>query len=631
MRIARLRIFFSLIALICGISFSAIAAPPQSIPDYIEEFRKTSSAAQFDSVFGHMIDTFHEGKLNFKDTDVLAIIDIAKSKSFSNSVLAGVYGWAGTMFGDGRMEEAVAYFMESAFLYEKQGKKLGQALSCFEIALIQHKAGNFDEAIQYYNLTLSLGEDSLGHRTRINCYNGFALILRDQQKYDSAMIGFRNAYNIADRNKDIAWMGILAGNIASIHYRKADYDSALKYYNRDLALIKTTSEVENEIETYASLAKVYLRMKNERLSFAYLDSAMNIITGRKIVFNDFFNPMDEINETYAHLYERRGEYQKAFDYYTKFHNVVQEKQRLLNARSLKQLQSTYAFKQKQSELEAHVTTIQQQRYTQLAFGAIIVLLASLMFIAYSTSQQRKKMNRNLSHSNEELERLNQVKDKLFSVISHDLRGPIANLKSILQLLDDGHLSRDDFHSLSSKLNRQLEISGNALENLLQWAKAQLSEIKVHPEKVMMTDLVNKVIRQFHEELTVKNIRCRNDLGVDFFAWADSNQVEIVIRNLIGNAIKFTPERGVISVTGKKLPDDFVEVSVEDTGIGMSEEQMNVLFQPGKYYSNPGTNQERGTGIGLIISKEMVVNNGGDISVRSSPMKGTVFTFKLPSA
>jgi signal transduction histidine kinase len=629
-KIAVIRIYLLLISLFCGVFCSVNAATPQSIPQYIEEFRKTSTAVEFDSIFGHMIETFHAGKLNFKDTDVLAIIDIAKSKPFSNSVLAGVYGWAGTMFGDGRMEEAVAYFMESAFLYEKQKKKLGQALSCFEIALIQHKAGNFDEALQYYNLTLSLGKDSLGHRTRINCYNGFALISRDQGNYDSAMLGFRNAYHIAEEQKDVAWMGILSGNIASIHFRKKDYDSALHYYSRNLALIRTTTEVENEIETYASLAKVYLKKENERLAFAYLDSAMQIIINRKIVFNDFFNPMDEINETYARLYEVRGDYRKAFDYYTKFHEIVQEKQRMLNARSLKQLQSTYAFKQKQSELEVHVATIQQQRYTQIASGAIILLLACLVFFAYSTSRQRKKMNRDLSHSNEELERLNQVKDKLFSVISHDLRGPIANLKSILQLLDDGHLSREEFHELSSKLNRQLETSGNALENLLQWAKAQLSEIKVHREQVVMTDLVGRVIRQFHKELDVKDIRCSNDLGADLVAWADSNQVEIVIRNLIGNAVKFTPEQGVITVTGKRLAGNFIEISVEDSGIGMSDEQMNSLFQPGKYYSNLGTNQERGTGIGLIISKEMVVNNGGDISVRSSPKKGTVFTFTLPS-
>lgn len=606
------------------------AAPQQTIPDYIEALRVSSTSHEFDTAFYHMIDTFHHGSLFFTDDDVLLIIDIAKSKPFSNSILAGVYGWAGTMFGNGRMEEAVAYFMESAFLYEKQHKKLGQALSCFEIALIQHKAGNFEEAVQYYNLTLSLGKDSIGHRTRINCYNGFALILREQEKYDSAMIGFRDAYRVAEAHNDIAWKGILSGNIASIHYKQEHYDSALYYYNRNLALIRRTRETENEIETYSNLAKVYLKKKNERYAFAYLDSAMNIITSRKIAFNDFFNPMDEINETYAHLYEARGDFKKAFEYYTRFHKVAEEKQRLLNGRSLKQLQSTYAFKQKQIEVEAHVATIQQQRYTQIAFGAIIVLLVSLMFIVYSTSRQRKRMNRDLSHTNEELGRLNQVKDKLFSVISHDLRGPISNLKSILKLLDDGHLSREEFHELSSKLNRQLESSGNALENMLQWAKAQLSEIKVNPERVALTELVNKVIRQFHEELEVKHIDCRNELHSDLEAWADSNQVEIVIRNLIGNAIKFTPERGVIGVTGKKLPGNFIEVSIQDTGIGMTEEQMKELFQPGKYYTNPGTNQERGSGIGLIITKEMVVNNGGDITVKSSPMQGTVFTFRLPS-
>jgi two-component system, sensor histidine kinase and response regulator len=628
----------ALLAVYAGIILSvAQAAGPRSISEYIEQFREAETPVRFDSVFGDMINSFHAGNLSFTDDEVLTIIEIAKNKPYSNAVLAAVYGWAGTMFGNGRMEEAVAYFMESAFLYEKQGKNLGHALSCFEIALIQHKAGNFDEALDYYNTTLAIGKDSLGHRTKINCYNGFALIHRERQSYDSAINGFRSAYNLARLHRDSAWMGILSGNIASVHLREQRYDSSLEYYFENLRLIKKTTEVENEIETYASIGKVYLKQNDEQLAFRYLDSAVSIIDGRKIAFNDFFNPMDEINETYAHLYAARGDFVKAFEYHTKFHQVAQEKQGLLNGRRLKQLQSTFAFRQKQNELdllqqvnEANLATIQQQRYAQFAFAGIILLLGFLAFIAYSTSRQRKKMNRELSHSNEELERLNTIKDKLFSVISHDLRGPLSNLKSILKLLDAGHLSQEEFHTLSQRLNHQIETSGSTLENLLQWAKAQLSEIKVNPEKVVLSEVTRKVVHQFHQQLQTKKIGCINQLTPELMAWADTNQVEIILRNIIGNAIKFTPAEGLITVDGRKTNDQFIEIAIEDNGIGMSDTQVKELFQPGRHFTNPGTNQEKGTGIGLIITREMIANNGGVIKIKSTVGKGTVFTFRLPA-
>jgi signal transduction histidine kinase len=430
-------------------------------------------------------------------------------------------------------------------------------------------------------------------------------------------------------------MGILSGNIASVHLLLHDYDSSLFYYFKNLRLIKRTREVENEIETYAHLGKVFIRKKNDVKAMVYLDSALAIIKTKKILFNDFFNPMDEINESYAHVYALRGDYKKAFDYHTKFHQVAQEKQQQLNGRSLKQLQSTFAFKQKQNELdllqqinEANMSIIYQQKITQITFGAVIILLSALAFIALKTGRQRKKLNRELSHSNEELGRLNTIKDKLFSVISHDLRGPLANLKNMLGLLSDGHLKPDEIHQLSGKLAHQLETSGNTLENLLQWAKTQLSDIKSNPSRIEVSDLVAKVIAQLRQELETKKIICKNLLGKELVAWADVHQVEIIFRNLIGNAIKFTESGGLISISGS-TDGKFVNISVEDSGVGMTDEQVANLFQPGKHFSSPGTNQEKGTGIGLIITNEMIMNNGGTVSVASKPYQGTKFTFTLP--
>lgn len=625
--------FFFIVVLL--MNFITIAGMSQSISDYIEKLEHGDTREDFERAFREMITAFKSGKLSFSNDEVMHILEIARQKPYAENLLPDVYGWAGTMFADGRMDEAIRYFMESADLYGKQNKKLAQALSCFQVALIQHKAENYEEAAEYYEKTLALAGDSLDHRTRINCYNGFALIRRHQKQYDAAIRDFRNAYRIAEKNSDTAWMGILAGNIGSIHARTEKYDSALYFYFRNLAFIRKTPEFENEIETYAHLGRIYVLRKNYAMGKIYLDSAVNIIRDRKIMFNDFFNPMDYINESYALLYASTGDYRRAFEYHKKFHQIAQDKQANVNGRSLRQLQSTYTFNQKQQELEllkkineANLLVIRQQKYIGIAFAFIILLLGSLAFIGFRTGMHRKRVNQKLYTSNTELERLNTIKDKLFSVISHDLRGPVKNLSSVLALFREGHLSQEEFVQLSAKLGHQLEVSGNALENLLHWAKAQLSNHKTDPEKIVVADIAGKVAQQLKESIETKKLQFTNELEPQLVAWADKHQVEIILRNLVANAVKFTREGGAIKITGKGV-DDHVEVSVEDSGIGMTAPAIQNLFQPGRHFTTSGTNQEKGTGIGLLITKEMVANNGGSIQVDSSRNRGTRFTFTLP--
>lgn len=610
----------------------------QSNEIYIQALKESSRAAHFDSVFLEMMKAFKGGKLQpFQDEQVMAVIDAVKGKSFAEVVLPGVYGWAGTMFGNGRMAEALVYFMESAELYGKQNKKLAQALACFEIALIQHKAENYEEAETYYRRTLNLGSDSLNHRIRINCINGFALIERTRKNFTAAEREFKNAYNVAEANHDSIWMGILAGNIGSIYMARENYDSSLYYYFRNLHFVKNTLEFENEIETYSHLGKLYLLKSDLKLAKVYLDSAIGIIRARKIHFNDFFNPMDYINESYALLYAAGGDYQQAFEHYTKFHEVSQQKLSNINGLSLKQLESTYAFNQKNNELEllkkinqANVQAIHHQRYIAAAFAIIILLMLVWAINAYKTGLQRKRLNKELSESNTELERLNRVKDKLFSVLSHDLRSPIASLKTLVTYLQDDDIDKAELKELYSQFQHQLEMSGDVLESLLQWAKSELIETKLHLDKVVLANVANNVALQLKNAMDEKNIQFHNNLSFHLTALADKFQVEIILRNLIANAVKFTNHGGSISVAGM-TDDKHIEIYVEDNGVGMRDEDIKNLFQPGKLFTNKGTNQEKGTGIGLFITKEMVLKNGGNIWANSRKEQGTVFTFTLPWA
>jgi two-component system, sensor histidine kinase and response regulator len=631
-------VFFFVLTSSLILFFAPVGATNISISTHIERLEKSQTSENFITHFNEMIADFKSGKTSpFTDSEVKSILTIARSKSFAESLLPAVYGWAGTMFGDGRMDEALSYFMESAEVYKKKNKNLAQALSFFEMAMIHHKAKNLEEAEIYYEKTLALANDSLDNRTRINCYNGFALISLSQGEFKKAFAEFRRAYRYAESYNDKIWMGILAGNIGSIHMQQAAYDSSLHYFFQNLSLVRNSLEFENEIETYSNLGRVFLLKSDFQNAKSYLDSASFIIRERQIKFTDFFNPMDHINRNYADLYQAMGEYEKAFAYYREFHKVSEQKQKNVNGRSLKYLQSEYAFKQKAKEVEmlkkineANILLIKQQRFIGTAFAITIMLLGVWAYNAYKTGQQRKILNKELHSSNAELARLNAVKDKLFSVISHDLRSPIATLKSILTFVKNGHINEQETQDLYSRLNHQLQACGNVLENLLQWAKAELDNSKSGAEKVILADVANEVALQLKDDIEEKNIRFQNHLSFQHIALADKMHVEIILRNLMANAVKFTAAGGQVKVAGKVI-DGRIEIYVEDNGLGMHEDEVKNLFQPGRSFSTRGTNQETGSGIGLLITKEMISKNGGDIWVSSRKHEGTVFTFTLPIA
>jgi signal transduction histidine kinase len=616
------------ILLLIVVSFLADSAFGQTAHDYTRRFEKAVSAGRFLTTFDSMIHQFHRGELEFNNDEVKKIIQVTRAKSYADSLLPAVFGWARTMFANGRVQEGLLFFMETADHYDQIGNTLGESVSYYEIAIIQHKAENLAEAEKYYRMAIDEGMRILPYRTNINCLNGIAMILRDRGDPESAAHEFRRALRIARSERDTAWIGILSGNIGSCHMAKENYDSSLWYYNENLFFIRKTGEFENEIETYANLGRVYIYKNDLKNAQLCLDSAVHIIRVRKINFNDFFNPMDEIHESYALLFSRKGDFEEAYNHFVKFHAVAEEKQRKINSRSLRQLESVWQFGKNQNEIMLLKKINQQQRYISWSFGVIILLLAGITLQVFRRARRRKKINRQLADTNSELGRLHEVKDMLFSVISHDLRGPIGNLRATLALLKSGNLSPDELAMLTDKLGKQLAVSGSALENVLHWAKAQLHENVVQPSTVSLHDLVASVSAQVNFDALNKSITITNHVDQSVVVRVDKDQMEVVIRNLLSNAVKFTPSGGTVTISAQKF-HNAVTLCIHDTGVGMTPSQLKNLFNPNRDAYTTGTNQEKGTGIGLIIAREMVLANGGSISVESEKDRGTKFQVTLP--
>src|SRR6185369_10293852 len=228
-----------------------------------------------------------------------------------------------------------------------------------------------------------------------------------------------------------------------------------------------------------------------------------------------------------------------------------------------------------------------------------------------------------------LDEHNKVKDKLFSIISHDLKSPMYALQTIFSNAQKFDLPAEEIKSMLPDVVNDLNYTTALMENLLQWAKWQMQSNSIYPEAIDVNKLVTETVQLLHLQAEAKKIKIKTKTHVPVCAWADRNMISLVLRNLLSNAVKFTPERGCIEV-GINESSSCVEVYVLDSGRGISKEDISKINKEGFYTTN-GTNDERGTGLGLMLSKEFLEKNDGRLFIESKPGKGSTFSFTLPLA
>jgi len=231
---------------------------------------------------------------------------------------------------------------------------------------------------------------------------------------------------------------------------------------------------------------------------------------------------------------------------------------------------------------------------------------------------------------EELKELNNSKDKFFSIIAHDLKSPFQGLLGCSNFLLNEFelLDNNDKLKLAQDINGASNNLYKLIENLLHWSRMQRSNIEFQPERINLFDEVNYVFKILERSASNKNVQLINQTNKSFHINADLNMLNSVFQNLISNAIKFTPEGGTIEVSST-LTEKFIEVSITDSGIGIKPGDLSKLFRIDSHFSTKGTNNEEGTGLGLILCKEMIEKHRCTIWAESEYGKGTTFKFTIP--
>jgi len=277
----------------------------------------------------------------------------------------------------------------------------------------------------------------------------------------------------------------------------------------------------------------------------------------------------------------------------------------------------------------------------IIFIVLIVDHSKIYRLALARSEELKKLNdrlelivdertKKITEYSQELQLANTTKDKFFSIIAHDLKNPFNTLIGYSEILKNEfeELREDEIHEHLSIIHSTSKNGYVLLDNLLQWAQTQTNQITFNPELIHLKSLVQDCIEGIENQSRFKDIELVNSISTNHTINGDVNQIKTIVRNLISNAIKYTSRNGLVIIKSEENIDE-MQITVKDTGVGISENDIQNLFKIDRIFSTPGTNHERGSGLGLVLCKEFIEKHGGKIWVKSTEGKGSEFVFAIP--
>jgi signal transduction histidine kinase len=502
-------------------------------------------------------------------------------------------------------------------LYQKDNN-IKQAEDCFRRAIQLTEGTNFFRILQMAYLNLGVVYDSRSDFANANLY-------------------YQKANELTLKTHDKVGQVKILHNLGKIHLDLDKYEVAYTYFTQALTNAKEIGNNELEIISLLGVAESESKLGNNQLALKYALEAEKIIPT-----NQTNLIKGEVYEALFNIYQLMGNVHKALDYHILYKEAQDSIFNANKSAQMSEIQTKYEVEKKETEntllkkeKDLKDARIRQQMWIIVSSLIIIGLVVFLSIMLYRSRQKEKGINAiladqkiELESKNRLLEELNAVKDRLFSIISHDLRAPLGSLKSLLTLLNDKTLSEAQVTALFPKLSQDVGYTSDLLDSLLHWAKSQLHGIHTNPKKIDMKALVEENISLLSSIAEQKNIELTNEIGENVIVLADEDMTRTILRNLVSNALKFTKANGHIRVSAQTLREG-LEVTVEDTGVGMSQEVLSQLFKGN--ITKRGTKNEKGTGLGLILVKDFLEKNGGTIRVESEVGKGSKFIFTLPLA
>ena len=585
----------------------------------------------------------------------------------------------------GEISESDKYYDRAKNIYEEFKDSLS-LIKVFNSQAINHQMrGNVDLAFDAFLKSLDLAKKIGDKPTILNTLLNIGVTYDNIGDYDNCLKYYHEALLYADDN-DKASLALLESYIAEVYLSLKNKEKAEEYLKRAVENSRAANDTKSLIWAYSSLGRIQLDKKNYKEAENYFKESLNL--ARKIDYKleiihsltdlgKYYNKIGNFTESekhlteasalseelkslsdlsliyseFASLYYNHQNFKKAYEYQKKYKQYSDSLFVISYNEKTAELQAKHELKQKDRETALLKNENELQKKiisSQKIIALIISLLAivSIIFIWLVLRNRNKILNtknlllikneeiennrKEISEKNEVLGGLNATKDKFFSIIAHDLRNPIAAFVNISDLLEQDYeiISDADKKEIISQMNVSSKNLIRLLENLLTWARLSNDKIDVYPEKVVMLDIIEASIHPYLQFAQNKKIKLNINVPVDLLITTDKFIFQTIIGNIVNNAIKFSNQHSEINIV-LVAQNGKCTFSVKDNGIGIEESQLRNIFILGKISTGSGTMGESGTGLGLVLVKELVDKLNWKIEVKSKVNSGSEFIVTIP--
>lgn len=595
----------------------------------------------------------------------------------------------------GDVTEALKRYLMSLKIRKSCGDNELVAKSLVNIGIAYRRIGMLSNAAKYLEQVVELVDGNyLKPIDAAYALQNLAHIYSDQKLYNRAIATYRKSLIMSERTGDEIQMCRILCNVAQTQIKNQQFDEAQESLMRAHKIaLKKDSKIENA-NIYNELGNVERYRLNYEQAIVYyakgaeLYASINNESGRGLCLRkigevqtelgNFAEAAQKIDESiviaqqtenqyllqygyYAEyqMYKARGSYKNALDSYVKYVEIkdsiqsTSHNEKSIEAQiNLELDQKTTEIKLMEAEMEVlkNKTELDNEKLARqsmvrnflVVFTILVAFIAAILVVAFVQKRRHAHaleekiveinlVNNKLIRSEKELKETIQSKDKLFSIVAHDLRSPFTALLGLTEIMatQAGQFTNEEMADFSSHVNKSAQNVLSLIENLLHWSRSQTGRLVVNPQRENLLNIVQKVVATAKIAAATKNIELKVDVNPDLFIFADPDTITTVVRNLVSNAIKFTNNNGEVKVSAARAGDG-VEIVVADNGIGISHANMDKLFRIDGV-TTKGTNDEGGTGLGLVVCREFVEKNGGTIAVESVEGKGTTFRIQLKTA
>jgi signal transduction histidine kinase len=570
--------------------------------------------------------------------------------------------------------------------YQQLNDTLGVAKVSNSIGLIEIKRGNYAVGLKNSLAAISIFEKQGLNDELSSAYNNLAEAYFKTNQIDKAIDFNFKALEVRKLTDDTNGIKASTKNIAGLYSIRKEHRKAIEYYEKVLALLNPEIDQDLRGEILPKLGSEYLKFKeydkasdylveglkynrkqgNEEGILRALNAIGNLNLQKKKVklaelqLNEAYDIAQKIDnkkellenyKLHIALDSTRGYFQNAFFWQNKYFDLKETLDKENLPGFLTEEDNPLDLENIENDNNLEVTKPVDTSKTSwsynpwLLYAALIglALVLTLLILNWSKSKKYKtelteqkeklaeeqKKNAVILEQTQHLEEVNQVKDKLFSIVSHDLKDSISSIKAFLDLLKEDSITTDEFNELIPELSENANNANALLFNLLNWSKSQMQNLEPKPTLFNIQDVFHTKMALVEQKVEDKRIVLIDESQNDT-VYADKSMLEIVIQNLITNAVKFSRTGDVITVSNQDV-NGKVLICVEDTGVGISRENIDKLFNANKNFTTVGTKNEKGTGLGLTIAKDLVELNNGRIWVESTQNVGSKFFIELPKA